>query len=618
MKEKELIYVPDLSVSYGGLKNALNIQGYDVVLLGDKQKLNDKKMIEDNVKEGGFAVGPSHDDGGIPGYVKSTGQTIEFEGGESIINKRSMAMNQKVVCEGTPKGVASAVNMIGGGVKFSEEGTCKIVSGQEAGTTSEQVYDKNKDKLERGNKLKENGDLILKRSSDSSHEYLKKRFGWYKPVMEGKIYEIIEGKLDICPKRRIFTICIERDLGTETKSYFVDVEMTYEGRDNDNIIRSSGTILNFTDSEDNTNVPPIVLGELNKLAKEFIKEFNYNVDDYDNDYFDLAGEEEDEPDDYDEYAKGGGVGIDDLKKSFFEGGKQGMKAAMGKDFVDFNEWAKQNKIKKTKDLENAWIEGGKSAFNMAKGREHLSFEDWIKNKKFNNGGGVEDYPSNYYLHAIELDNGKIYKGKSYYDIVSNQPTATFPIDERTMGYVDKEGNFYGYNLDTDEWAYAKGGGVGESKITLKPEEVWEKWNTNQKENFLKSHQVKLGQIAELKYIKYFKHLPEYIKSMITQHLKKDISYSKGKGISESKSIYKAANGMDVESMPIIGQVTTKEFKLSTGEGGLHFLVEGYTYDVVSIGQRDGHTYYVTNKWYKKHKQEPLIIVDEIVEKYNPY
>jgi len=562
MKEKELIYVPDLSVSYGGLKNALNIQGYDIVFLGDKQKLNDKQMIEDNVKEGGFAVGPSHDDGGIPGYVKSTGQTIEFEGGESIINKRSMAMNQKVVCEGTPKGVASAVNMIGGGVKFSEEGTCKIVSGEEVGTTSEQVYDKNKDKLERGNKLKENGDLILKKSSDSSHEYLKKRFGWYKPVMEGRIYEIIEGNLDSFPKRRIFTICIERDLGTETKSYFVDVEMTYEGRDNDNIIRSSGTILNFTDSEDNTNVPPIVLGELNKLAKEFIKEFNYNVDDYDNDYFDLAGEEEDEPDDYDrdEYAKGGGVGdvLNEYKKSV-KNQYNLNKKRFPNDIAMLNMYEKDlsNHLYIIDLMKNGdW----KYAYEFWRNMDTAARED-ITNDAYDllmeknnmstyaNGGGAGklDYPSNYYLHAIELDNGKIYKGKSYYDIVSNQPTATFPIDERTMGYVDKEGNFYGYNLDTDEWAYAKGGGVG-----------------------------------------------------------------------ESKSIYKAANGMDVENMPIIGQVTTKEFKLSTGEGGLHFLVEGYTYDVVSIGQRDGHTYYVTNKWYKKHKQEPLIIVDEIVEKYNPY
>ena len=36
---------------------------------------------------GGLAEGPSHDDGGIPGIVRSNGQRIEFEGGEIIVNK---------------------------------------------------------------------------------------------------------------------------------------------------------------------------------------------------------------------------------------------------------------------------------------------------------------------------------------------------------------------------------------------------------------------------------------------------------------------------------------------------------------------------------------------------
>ena len=37
--------------------------------------------------KGGFTKGPSHADGGIPMTVKSTGQKIEVEGGEAIINK---------------------------------------------------------------------------------------------------------------------------------------------------------------------------------------------------------------------------------------------------------------------------------------------------------------------------------------------------------------------------------------------------------------------------------------------------------------------------------------------------------------------------------------------------
>ena len=69
--------------------------------------------------KGGFTIGPSHAEGGIPMTVKSTGQKIEVEGGEGIINKRSMADDRKFRVEGTPKQIASAINEIdGNGVSF--------------------------------------------------------------------------------------------------------------------------------------------------------------------------------------------------------------------------------------------------------------------------------------------------------------------------------------------------------------------------------------------------------------------------------------------------------------------------------------------------------------------
>ena len=42
---------------------------------------------------GGLTEGKSHKEGGIPMKVKSTGQNIEVEGGEGIINKKSMNVN---------------------------------------------------------------------------------------------------------------------------------------------------------------------------------------------------------------------------------------------------------------------------------------------------------------------------------------------------------------------------------------------------------------------------------------------------------------------------------------------------------------------------------------------
>lgn len=71
--------------------------------------------------KGGLAYGNSHDKGGMPLKVKSTGQNIEIEGGEGVINKRSMQSSKKVEFQGkqmTPCEAVSKINEMGGGVKF--------------------------------------------------------------------------------------------------------------------------------------------------------------------------------------------------------------------------------------------------------------------------------------------------------------------------------------------------------------------------------------------------------------------------------------------------------------------------------------------------------------------
>ncbi len=92
--------------------------------------------------KGGFTEGPSHADGGIPMTVKSTGQKIEVEGGEAIINKKSMADNRKFKVEGTPREIASAINEIdGNGVSFDKG--AKITMFQKGGMMYEpQVCDR--------------------------------------------------------------------------------------------------------------------------------------------------------------------------------------------------------------------------------------------------------------------------------------------------------------------------------------------------------------------------------------------------------------------------------------------------------------------------------------------
>jgi hypothetical protein len=81
--------------------------------------------------KGGLAYGNSHDKGGMPMKVSSTGQEIEIEGGEGVINKRSMKSIEKVEFQGkkmTPCEVVSKINQIGGGVKFKCEEVSEIIA----------------------------------------------------------------------------------------------------------------------------------------------------------------------------------------------------------------------------------------------------------------------------------------------------------------------------------------------------------------------------------------------------------------------------------------------------------------------------------------------------------
>ena len=72
-------------------------------------------------KKGGLLKGDSHDDGGIKAIVTDTGQPVELEGEEVIINKKSMQDQTEYSVKGTPKEIASAINSVdGNGVKFQE------------------------------------------------------------------------------------------------------------------------------------------------------------------------------------------------------------------------------------------------------------------------------------------------------------------------------------------------------------------------------------------------------------------------------------------------------------------------------------------------------------------
>jgi hypothetical protein len=80
--------------------------------------------------KGGITEGKSHKEGGIPMEVKSTGQKVELEGGEGVINKRNMASDKKFEFQGkemTTCEIASEINSANGnGVQID----CDNVTGK--------------------------------------------------------------------------------------------------------------------------------------------------------------------------------------------------------------------------------------------------------------------------------------------------------------------------------------------------------------------------------------------------------------------------------------------------------------------------------------------------------
>lgn len=99
-----------------------------MVMNGNINKLKHINMT----MNGGYLVGNSHADGGIK--IKTPEGQIEAEGNEVIINKRALSLEDKYICEGTPKEMTSKINEMEGGVSWSKTGSCRLVSKAEDGT----------------------------------------------------------------------------------------------------------------------------------------------------------------------------------------------------------------------------------------------------------------------------------------------------------------------------------------------------------------------------------------------------------------------------------------------------------------------------------------------------
>jgi DNA repair protein RadC len=82
-------------------------------------------MQEENKMPGGYLVGDSHANGGIK--IQTPEGQIEAEGGEVIVNKRALSLDDEFVCKGTPRDITSKINEMEGGVSWSEQGSCELV-----------------------------------------------------------------------------------------------------------------------------------------------------------------------------------------------------------------------------------------------------------------------------------------------------------------------------------------------------------------------------------------------------------------------------------------------------------------------------------------------------------
>lgn len=76
--------------------------------------------------KGGILEGPTHKQGGIKGIIKGNGKTVIMEGNEDVLTKNVNKIKDTYVCEGTPGGIASALNVEAGGIEFDRSGSCRL------------------------------------------------------------------------------------------------------------------------------------------------------------------------------------------------------------------------------------------------------------------------------------------------------------------------------------------------------------------------------------------------------------------------------------------------------------------------------------------------------------
>jgi hypothetical protein len=234
----------DTSIKYGKI-TYLGRSGkyYDAFGYTDSNEIKMEQGGNINIKynnmskhKDGLFVGKSHKEGGIPMVVKSTGQKIEVEGGESITNKTSMADDKIRTLTGTNCEIISQINtqngngvamdcdsVVGKKYKYKAGGSIqKMTSAQgKMEKHTQRVLALRKNKAEQESKVENNlEDLIDKRivglkialkfASNEEKKLIQKRI---------KAFEI--AKKMLIPNTKTLEDLLEEDMDLQSE---IDIE----------------------------------------------------------------------------------------------------------------------------------------------------------------------------------------------------------------------------------------------------------------------------------------------------------------------------------------------------------------------------------------------------------
>jgi hypothetical protein len=127
LHEKDSIKIENEHIEHENQHNMNKLESLEQMMEKGGKVYGDKNAPHD-AKKGGFFEGKSHAEGGIKAKNIDTGQIIEVEGNEVIINKKSVADETLREFEGemlTNRQILSKINEDGGGVAFEDGGEIK-------------------------------------------------------------------------------------------------------------------------------------------------------------------------------------------------------------------------------------------------------------------------------------------------------------------------------------------------------------------------------------------------------------------------------------------------------------------------------------------------------------